>query len=111
MITIAILHGQIQRITGAGKKISCTDGQVWVTQDGFREDRVLQSGESLVVKTAGLTLVNAIVDATIVIENGVAEGRRTLSEPAPKRIAPPATDALTASIGLFTELQNQSIHH
>ncbi len=109
MITIAILQGQIERITGARQKISCTDGKVWVTQDGCRDDTILHPGQSLIIRTTGLTLVNAIEDATLLVDNGASESIRAHSGPVPNSTPLAATGTLAGTAGLLTGLPNHSI--
>ncbi|MBC7488689.1 MAG: DUF2917 domain-containing protein [Glaciimonas sp.] len=111
MITIAILQGQIERITSVKSTISCTDGKVWVTQDGFLEDTILHKGESLIIKTTGLTLVNAIVDAVIQVANAVPESIRTRSAPESTVTAPTAIATPSASSWLLSEPLNHTVIH
>ncbi|MGH8750687.1 MAG: DUF2917 domain-containing protein [Burkholderiales bacterium] len=53
---------------GAGRRILCTDGVVWITQEYDTRDLVLKPGESFVLDRPGLTLVTAMDDAQLRIE-------------------------------------------
>lgn len=89
--TIAILQGQVQRITGAGKEIRCTDGEVWITQDGLLLDAVLSEGDALTITTAGLTLVNATKESTIVVTSAGTAGVQAPSPSRTRSVPRPAT--------------------
>ena len=58
-------HGCISLRNAAGSTIAVLWGEVWVTQEGDRRDHVLRAGESLVISAAGLTLVEALTDASV----------------------------------------------
>jgi hypothetical protein len=96
---ITILQGKIERVTGAGTKINCSEGKVWITQDGYREDTILCAGESLILKPAGLTLVNAIVNATIIVTSDASQGIAARSVPEPTAGRLPATETLATPDG------------
>ncbi len=68
------------RITdGAGRKLKCLRGRLWITQDGDREDRVIGSGEALVLNRPGLSLVTALSDpALLVVQPGSVIARQPL---------------------------------
>lgn len=52
--------GQFVRVRdGAGSRITCRVGEVWVTQEDDRRDIILHSGESFTLDHDGLSLVSA----------------------------------------------------
>jgi len=56
---------EVERLGGihAGDAITCTNGVLWVTQEGDPEDYLLKKGERFVANRFGLVLVQAFEDA------------------------------------------------
>lgn len=50
-----------------GVTIRCTEGQLWITHEGDREDHLLQAGEELRLARAGLLVLVALSPARGVI--------------------------------------------
>jgi hypothetical protein len=74
---------QLLRLKGAsGVRIVCRSGTVWVTQEGVLRDDFLRPGETLTLRSRGVTLAQAV-------------GRALLSIEAPPRMSA-ATAALSA---------------
>ncbi len=62
---LELLPGQVLRLSAAaGATISCDGGILWVTQEGRARDDFLSAGESLGVTSTGVTLVEAMGDAS-----------------------------------------------
>jgi hypothetical protein len=61
---------------GAGLEVKCLVGILWITQEGDREDSVLDEGESFVLDRPGLSLVTALLGpALLVVQPGTALAR------------------------------------
>jgi hypothetical protein len=76
---------QSLRLKGAaGVRIVCRNGTVWVTQEGVLRDDFLRPGETLSLRSRGVTLVQAM-------------GRALISIEAPQRIAAAATVTLSSA--------------
>ncbi len=54
-------------LDGAGSTVCCNEGTVWVTEENQRRDVVLQAGACVHLKRAGLTLVQALSQASLSI--------------------------------------------
>ena len=81
---IELEPAQSLRLKGAaGVRIICRSGTVWVTQEGVLRDDFLRRGEALALRSRGVTLVQAMDRALILIE-------------APRRIAGAASATLSA---------------
>jgi len=52
--------GVVSLRQGAGARIVCVTGAVWLTQEGAEEDVILQAGERFRIANAGLTLITAL---------------------------------------------------
>ncbi len=60
---------------GAGLEVKCLLGTLWITQDGDREDRIIDIGESFVLDRPGLSLVTAMLGpALLVVQPGTVVG-------------------------------------
>ena len=55
-----------------GVRICCDSGTLWITQEKRRADILLESGQSLVIDTRGLTLVMALRPSTLRLRDGVS---------------------------------------
>ena len=65
-------EGQVVTLVdAAGARILPQRGQVWVTQEGDREDHILGAGEALVVLRPGLTIVQALEPASVAIREAL----------------------------------------
>lgn len=64
---------------GAGLELKCLRGILWITQDGDREDRIIDSGKSFVLSRSGLSLVNALSGpALLIVRRGMVNARHRL---------------------------------
>ena len=64
---------------GAGLEVKCLWGVLWITQEGDREDRIINSGESLVLDRPGLSVVTAARGrALLVVQPGKILARQPL---------------------------------
>jgi len=70
--------GRIERLRGvSGVRLICRRGTVWITQEGLVRDDFLSAGESLVLVSSGLTLIESIgqAGASLAIEAVRSDGR------------------------------------
>jgi hypothetical protein len=64
---------------GAGFEVKCLRGNLWITQPGDLEDRIIGRGESFVLDRPGLSLVTALGDpGLLVVRPGMVIARRPL---------------------------------
>ncbi len=70
----ALEDGELLRLKGArGRHVGVVHGNVWVTQDGDPQDRVVSSGESFRFDRDGLAIVAPLGGgAKLVLEQGLA---------------------------------------
>jgi hypothetical protein len=61
-----------------GARVLCLSGALWITQEGGKEDVVLQAGESLRVTRGGLTLVTALRGSELRVIEPCKSGRELL---------------------------------
>jgi hypothetical protein len=62
---------------GAGFEVKCLRGNLWITQHGDFEDRIIGRGEAFVLDRPGLSLVTALGDpALLVVRPGMAIARQ-----------------------------------
>ena len=59
-------------IDAEGARILSQRGQVWITQEGDREDHIVAAGETLVVLRPGRTIVQALEPARVAIREARA---------------------------------------
>ena len=60
--------GELLRIVGgAGFEVKCLRGNLWITQNGDLEDRIIECGESFVLDRPGLSLVNPLGDPALLV--------------------------------------------
>lgn len=58
---LELLPAQVLRLrAAAGVTVGCDFGTLWVTQEGRMRDDFLATGESVLVASSGLTLVEAV---------------------------------------------------
>ncbi len=76
-IPICLKSGESTRIAdGVGFEVKCLHGNLWITQHGDLEDRIIGRGESFVLARPGLSLVTALGDpALLVVRQGVLARR------------------------------------
>jgi DUF2917 family protein len=68
---------------GAGFRVRCIRGHLWITQHGDLEDRVIGNGQSLVLNRPGLSLVTALGEPAVVfVKPGSVIARRPLQHAA-----------------------------
>ena len=59
--SVLLEDGQMLRLTDAeGMALHATSGTLWVTQDGDPRDHILTSGNVLLVRHSGRTLITAV---------------------------------------------------
>jgi hypothetical protein len=64
---------------GTGLEVKCLRGNLWITQHGDLEDRIIGRGESFVLDRPGLSLVTALGDPALLVVQAVSGiGRRPL---------------------------------
>ncbi|HUI99606.1 MAG TPA: DUF2917 domain-containing protein [Usitatibacter sp.] len=65
---LELAEGQVVTLVDAeGTRILPQRGQVWITQEGDREDHIVAAGETLVVVRPGRTIVQALEPARVAI--------------------------------------------
>src|SRR6266542_5785279 len=52
---------------GAGLEVKCLRGNLWITQAGDAEDKIVRGGESFVLDRPGLSLVTALLGPALLI--------------------------------------------
>jgi Protein of unknown function (DUF2917) len=52
---------------GAGLEVRCLLGNLWITEEGDGEDRIIANGESFVLDRPGLSLVTALGGPALVV--------------------------------------------
>jgi len=64
---------------GAGLEVRCLLGNLWITEEGDGEDRIITDGESFVLDRPGLSLATALTGpALVVVQPGRVLGARPL---------------------------------
>ncbi len=58
----------------AGTAVTVRRGSVWVTQDGHREDHVLEAGQRLVIRDGDGVLISALHCAEVTVDAGKKRG-------------------------------------
>lgn len=56
-----------------GQRVSCLEGQVWITLQHDLRDVVLEPGECFVIDRPGLTLLFALRDAIVTVSPPVSD--------------------------------------
>lgn len=51
-----------------GLTMTCSEGEIWITEDGDLRDTVLRTGERITLEHAGRALVFALTDATFLVQ-------------------------------------------
>jgi Protein of unknown function (DUF2917) len=72
--------GESLRIAdGAEFEVKCLRGNLWITQYGDLEDRIIGRGESFVLDRPGLSLITALGEpGLLVVRPGMVNARRPL---------------------------------
>lgn len=52
---------------GAGSRILCRTGSLWVTQEGEVKDSVVRAGEVLTIRRPGRTVISALETASLML--------------------------------------------
>jgi len=52
---------------GAGLEVRCLLGNLWITEEGDGEDRIIANGESFVLDRPGLSLATALTGPALVV--------------------------------------------
>ena len=56
---------------GVGLKVRCLLGNLWITEEGEREDRIIGNGQAFVLDRPGLSIVTALGGpAVLVVQPG-----------------------------------------
>lgn len=55
-----------------GTQVSCLRGALWLTQEGQEDDVVLESGDSIALSSNGVTLVTALRESEVQVQEGPA---------------------------------------
>jgi Protein of unknown function (DUF2917) len=53
-------HQSLRLPDGAGLEVRCLLGNLWITQEGNCEDKIIDNGQSFVLDRQGLSLVTAL---------------------------------------------------
>jgi quercetin dioxygenase-like cupin family protein len=59
---------------GAGARLACLEGDLWITQEHDGQDVLLRAGESLRLERNGRTVVQALSAARVAVEAPPASG-------------------------------------
>lgn len=51
----------------ADTMILCEAGVVWLTEEGYKQDIILEAGEAYSTRGTGLVIVQALVDSNIIV--------------------------------------------
>ncbi|HEX7952615.1 MAG TPA: DUF2917 domain-containing protein [Burkholderiales bacterium] len=66
--TITLAPGSLISVwDGAGTRVLCRSGSLWVTQEGERKDAVVRSGEVLTISRSGRTVISALEGASLAL--------------------------------------------
>jgi hypothetical protein len=53
----------------AGTRIDCVRGRIWITEQGLKDDHVLEADESYIISRNGVTVVQALRQAVVGIRS------------------------------------------
>jgi hypothetical protein len=65
-------NGTLRIADGRAHVVAVFEGQVWLTQDGDSRDVFLEAGESFNFESSGVTLVQAMRDARLLVSDPAA---------------------------------------
>lgn len=88
--------------------IDCVSGTVWVTVDGRPEDIILEAGEHFVTPAGERTLIYALDDAQVRIEQP-QPAEQAAARPAQGRRTPPWPGRLRPALGLWSALRQLGV--
>ncbi|HTT38355.1 MAG TPA: DUF2917 domain-containing protein [Burkholderiales bacterium] len=60
---------------GTGARVTCLSGSLWLTQENAAEDQVLEAGQSVLIKHAGLTLIMALAPSSVRLADRTSHSR------------------------------------
>ena len=64
--TLTLSPGSLLTVQdGAGTRVLCRSGNLWVTQEGDIKDSVVRAGEILTVRKPGRTIISALESASL----------------------------------------------
>lgn len=67
--TLALETGEVVALDdAAGRTICARSGRVWITEEGHREDYIVEQGDCRVVGHDGRTLVQAMAPSLVAIQ-------------------------------------------
>ena len=66
---------------GAGTRVLCRAGTLWITQEGDLKDAIVGAGESLIIRKPGRTLIGALGTASLSILAPAAPHPRVQRQP------------------------------
>ncbi|MGH8728753.1 MAG: DUF2917 domain-containing protein [Burkholderiales bacterium] len=79
---INLSKGRLIRVQdGEGFRIRCYSGSLWITQERDGRDMILRAGNAFIIDRPGLTLVHALANAQVAVE----DARRPIVVQDPKR--------------------------
>jgi hypothetical protein len=73
-------HQSLRLADGAGLEVRCLLGNLWITEEGDGEDRIIANGASFVLDRPGLSLATALSGPALVV---VQPGRVSAPHPLP----------------------------
>lgn len=59
---------------GAGTRIVCHSGSLWITQEGDVKDAIIGPADVLTVRKSGLTIVTALQSSSLTLTGPFAQG-------------------------------------
>lgn len=66
--TITLTPGSLVSVRdGAGTRVLCRSGSLWVTQEGELKDTVVRAGEILTIGKPGRTVISALEGASLAL--------------------------------------------
>ncbi|CAN0416004.1 unnamed protein product, partial [Phaeothamnion confervicola] len=66
--TITLAPGSLLSLRdGAGTRVLCRAGNLWVTQEGDLKDAVVRAGEVLTIRKSGRTIISALDAASLAL--------------------------------------------
>jgi hypothetical protein len=100
---LALRAGEVQRITdAAGSTVRIETGTVWVTQDSVHKDLVLEAGDTAVIESTGLVLLQAFAPTLVRVEAGAVDPAHLLAGARESAVAAVAAAGVATAGGLAT---------
>lgn len=72
--------GLVKFRSGRGLRVRCLTGHLWITQHGVPADSFLTQGRGMVVRSPALTIVEALCETTLRVDDAPASGLERLSK-------------------------------